>query len=71
VVINNAGIMRRGPVTACSDDDFALSVAVNIEAPFRICRAAIPILAAKGGGAIVNIASCWGCVRGRITRSIA
>lgn len=60
VVINNAGINRRGPVTECSDEDFALSVAVNVEAPFRICRAAIPILAENGGGAIVNTASCWG-----------
>ena len=60
IVINNAGIMRRGPVTACSDDDFAVSIAVNIEAPFRVCRAAIPILAGGGGGAIVNTASCWG-----------
>lgn len=60
IVINNAGIIRRGAVTECSDDDFALSVAVNVEAPFRICRAAIPILAENGGGAIVNTASCWG-----------
>ena len=60
IVINNAGIIRRGAVTDCSDEDFALSVAVNVEAPFRICRAAIPILAENGGGAIVNTASCWG-----------
>lgn len=33
---------------------------VNVQAPFRICRAAIPLMAASGGGAIVNIASCWG-----------
>jgi len=60
IVVNNAGIIRRGPVTAASDEDFALSIAVNVEAPFRICRAAIPILAKGGGGAIVNTASCWG-----------
>lgn len=60
IVINNAGIMRRGPVTASSDDDFDLSVAVNVKAPFQICRAAIPLLAKRGGGAIVNTASCWG-----------
>ncbi|WP_419907496.1 SDR family NAD(P)-dependent oxidoreductase [Hoeflea sp.] len=60
IIVNNAGIARRGPVTASSDDDFALSMAVNVEAPFRICRAAIPMMAETGGGAIVNIASCWG-----------
>jgi 2-keto-3-deoxy-L-fuconate dehydrogenase len=60
ILVNNAGLMRRGPVTDSSDEDFRLSVAVNIEAPFRLCRAAIPIMAARGGGAIVNVASCWG-----------
>ncbi len=60
IVINNAGVITRGPVTETSDEDWALSVGVNVEAPFRICRAAIPIMAAAGGGAIVNTASCWG-----------
>lgn len=60
MLINNAGVMRRGSVTDSSNEDFDLSVAVNIKAPFRLCRAAIPIMAANGGGAIVNTASCWG-----------
>lgn len=60
ILVNNAGLMRRGTITAATDEDFRLCVAVNIEAPFRLCRAAIPIMAAAGGGAIVNIASCWG-----------
>ena len=60
IVVNNAGIMRRGPITDATDEDFRLSIAVNVEAPFRICRAVIPIMARAGGGAIVNIASCWG-----------
>jgi NAD(P)-dependent dehydrogenase (short-subunit alcohol dehydrogenase family) len=59
-VINNAGVITRGPVTATSDADWDLSLGVNVRAPFRICRAAIPILAARGGGVIVNTASCWG-----------
>ena len=60
IVVNNAGVITRGPITETSDADWALSVGVNVEAPFRICRAAIPLLAAAGGGAIVNTASCWG-----------
>lgn len=60
IVVNNAGVITRGPVTETSDADWALSLGVNVEAPFRISRAAIPLLAAAGGGAIVNTASCWG-----------
>jgi 2-keto-3-deoxy-L-fuconate dehydrogenase len=60
IIVNNAGIMRRGLVTNSTDEDLRLSLAVNVEAPFRIARAAIPIMAQAGGGSIVNIASCWG-----------
>ena len=60
ILCNNAGIIRRGKITEASDEDFSLSMAVNVEAPFRLCRAAIPVMAAQGGGAIVNTASCWG-----------
>lgn len=64
IVINNAGVMRRGAITQASDEDYALSMAINVEAPFRICRSAIPIMAAAGGGSIVNTASCWGLYPG-------
>ncbi|WP_136646594.1 SDR family NAD(P)-dependent oxidoreductase [Tabrizicola sp. YIM 78059] len=60
ILVNNAGVITRGPVTETTDADWALSVGVNVEAPFRLCRAAIPLMAAQGGGAIVNVASCWG-----------
>lgn len=59
IVVNNAGVITRGKVTETSDADWDLSLGVNVEAPFRICRAAIPLMAGKGG-AIVNVASCWG-----------
>lgn len=60
MLFNNAGLMRRGDVTETSDEDFRLLLAVNVEAPFRLSRAAIPIMARAGKGAIVNTASCWG-----------
>ena len=64
ILINNAGIIRRGKVTEATDDDFKSTMAVNIEAPFRLCRSTIPIMLKNGGGSIVNIASCWGLYPG-------
>lgn len=60
LLFNNAGIITRGLITDATNDDFVRSMAINVEAPFRLCRAAIPIMAEGGGGAIVNTASCWG-----------
>jgi NAD(P)-dependent dehydrogenase (short-subunit alcohol dehydrogenase family) len=60
VLINNAGCMRRGDVLATSDEDWALSLEVNVSAVFRLCRASIRHMKAHGGGSIVNVASTWG-----------
>jgi 2-keto-3-deoxy-L-fuconate dehydrogenase len=60
IVVNNAGVITRGKVTETSDADWALSMGVNVEAPFRISRVAVPLMARTGGGAIVNVSSCWG-----------
>ena len=60
IVVNNAGVITRGTVADTTDADWDLSLGVNVQAPFRISRAAIPLMAGAGGGAIVNVASCWG-----------
>ncbi|MDJ0612262.1 MAG: SDR family oxidoreductase [Rhizobiaceae bacterium] len=60
ILVNNAGIITRGDITKATDEDYARTMAINVEAPFRLCRAAIPIMAEAGGGAIVNTSSCWG-----------
>jgi len=60
ILINNAGIITRGDITQSTDDDLKRTMAINVEAPFRLCRAAIPIMAESGSGAIVNTSSCWG-----------
>ena len=60
IIVNNAGVITRGTIDETTDADWALSMGVNVEAPFRICRAAIPVMAKQGGGVIVNTSSCWG-----------
>lgn len=60
ILVNNAGINRRGNLLSLSDDDWHASFAVNLDAMFHLCRAAIPHMMAAGGGAIVNTASQWG-----------
>ena len=60
ILINNAGFMSRGDITQTRDEDYELSMKINVEAPFRLIRAAIPVMAKAGGGSIVNISSCWG-----------
>lgn len=60
VLVNNAGIDRRGDLLSLSEDDWRMSFAVNLDAMFHLCRAALPHMIESGGGAIVNTASQWG-----------
>ena len=60
VLINNAGINRRGPLMELSDEDWDLTMQVNVTSMFHLCRAAIPNMIKNGGAAIVNTASQWG-----------
>jgi 2-hydroxycyclohexanecarboxyl-CoA dehydrogenase len=60
VLCNNAGINRRGALLSLTPEDWSLSFAVNLDAMFHLCQAALPHMIAAGGGAIVNTASQWG-----------
>ena len=60
VLCNNAGINRRGALLSLSPEDWRLSFAVNLDAMFHLCQAALPQMIAQGGAAIVNTASQWG-----------
>jgi len=57
ILINNAGLSRRGTAEEALDADWDLVMAVNLTAPFMLARAAIPVMRRGGGGVIVNTAS--------------
>lgn len=56
-LVNAAGVHRDGDVTGTSDEMWSLVMDVNLIAPFRLARAAIPLMLEGRGGAIVNVAS--------------
>ncbi|MCX5519679.1 SDR family NAD(P)-dependent oxidoreductase [Kaistia defluvii] len=57
-VVNCAGIYATGKrLEDVSDAEWDLTVAVNLTAIFRVCRAALPLIRASGGGSVVNLAS--------------
>jgi 2-hydroxycyclohexanecarboxyl-CoA dehydrogenase len=60
VLVNNAGIARRGALLELTPDDWDASFAVNLDAIAHLCRIVLPVMVAAGQGAIVNTASQWG-----------
>jgi NAD(P)-dependent dehydrogenase (short-subunit alcohol dehydrogenase family) len=57
VLVNNAGVVRYGELPGFSEEDWDFVFDVNLKAMYQTARFAIPQMRARGGGAIVNIAS--------------
>lgn len=57
VLVNNAGVIQEKPFLETTEADWDRMLAVDLKAVFLVCRAVIPGMLARGGGAIVNIAS--------------
>ena len=59
-MINNAGIVRFGPLLGLSVEDWETALRVNLTGTFIVSRAAAELMATAGGGSIVHIASING-----------
>ncbi|MCU0829263.1 MAG: SDR family oxidoreductase [Tabrizicola sp.] len=66
ILVNNAGMVqsgkrvKRGQLADWSDEAWAHHMSLNINTTFHCCRAALPAMAARGYGRIVNISSVTG-----------
>ncbi|MBV1918169.1 MAG: SDR family oxidoreductase [Sphingomonadaceae bacterium] len=59
-VVNCAALGSGSPIEEMDLSTLRKFTAINLEAPYMICKAALPLMRAAGGGTIVNIASGQG-----------
>ena len=57
VLVNNAGVFFIKPLAETTFDDFTLTLATNLTAPFLLARALVPYMVARGSGHVVTIGS--------------
>lgn len=58
LVVNNAGIFEPGPVLMpASIDALRRQFETNVVGPLRVVQAFAPVMAANGGGAVINVLS--------------
>lgn len=58
-VVNAAGIIGSGTVETTTDEQWDVMIDINVRAPFRLMRAAVPALVASKGS-VVNVSSVTG-----------
>ena len=57
VLFNCAGFVANGTILDCDEDEWSFSNALNVTAMYRMCRAFLPGMIARGGGSIINMSS--------------
>ncbi len=62
VLINNAGMLVRGPVETLADEELTRQFNTNVFGVVRMVRAVVPLMRAQGSGTIINLSSVAGLV---------
>jgi NAD(P)-dependent dehydrogenase (short-subunit alcohol dehydrogenase family) len=57
ILINNAGIFPFGPTHEMTEEQFDSVFSLNVKAPYFLVAELAPLMARRGGGAIVNIST--------------
>jgi len=64
VLYNCAGFVHAGTILDCDEDAWAFSNSLNVTAQYRMIRAILPGMIAKGGGSIINMSSIASSIKG-------
>jgi len=64
VLFNCAGVVHAGNILDCPEDDWDFAFNLNVKAQYRLCKAVLPGMLAKGGGSIVNMSSVASSIKG-------
>jgi 2-keto-3-deoxy-L-fuconate dehydrogenase len=64
VLFNGAGFVHSGTILEMKDAEFDFALNLNVRSMIRTIRAVLPSMLERGGGAIVNMASVAGSIKG-------
>lgn len=60
VLVNNAGIWKRGIMGAMTEEQWDETIDINLKGTFLLCNAVVPVMTKQREGKIINIASTAG-----------
>ena len=70
VLFNAAGFVAHGTILDCDEDAWAFSLDLNLTAMYRVTRAFLPGMLARGAGSVVNVASAVGSIQAAPNRFV-
>lgn len=70
ILFNCAGVVHNGTVLEATEAEWDFAFDLNAKAQFRMIRAVLPGMIAKGNGSIINMSSVAGPKKGPINRAV-
>ncbi len=64
ILFNNAGVFYPSTVTDCTEEEWDLTIDINLKGTYLMSKFAIPVMTGQGSGVIINNGSGWGIVGG-------
>ncbi|MFC3443066.1 SDR family oxidoreductase [Sphingobium rhizovicinum] len=63
ILYNCAGRVHAGTILDCDEDEWSFSNSLNVTAQYRMIRAVLPNMIARGGGSIINMSSICSSIK--------
>ncbi len=70
VLVNCAGYVHQNTIETCTEDDWAFAFDLNVRSAFRVTKAFLPGMLAKGKGSIIVISSAASSIKGAPNRFV-
>jgi NAD(P)-dependent dehydrogenase (short-subunit alcohol dehydrogenase family) len=64
ILFNNAGVFFPHSVPDCPEEEWDLTIDVNLKGTYLMSKLVLPVMIAQGGGVIINNGSGWGITGG-------
>jgi 2-keto-3-deoxy-L-fuconate dehydrogenase len=70
VLFNCAGFVHQNTIETCTEEDWSFALDLNVRSAFRVTKAFLPAMLAKGGGSIIVMSSAASSIKGAPNRFV-
>mgnify|MGYP005837569199 FL=1 len=70
VLFNCAGFVHQNTIETCTEEEWSFALDLNVRSAFRVTKAFLPAMLAKGGGSIIVMSSAASSIKGAPNRFV-
>ncbi|GIX09764.1 SDR family oxidoreductase [Elioraea sp.] len=70
VLFNCAGFVHQNTIETCTEEEWSFALDLNVRSAFRVTKAFLPAMLARGGGSIIVMSSAASSIKGAPNRFV-